>query len=136
MPASRKERSMLASIAANERWAQTADRSEATKPARDGLTAKFEKMVDPEGMLPPEERARRVASARKAHMTRLALRSAQSRRTAATRRQKEGDRERKLREVLGTPPTGATWLDEIRKVVYGAPPLTEEQRNRLAMLLD
>lgn len=45
-------------------------------------------------------------------------------------------RERKLREVLGVPPAGATWLDEIRKVVDRAPPLTGEQRSRLALLLD
>lgn len=44
-------------------------------------------------------------------------------------------RERKLREVLGPPPEGATWLDEIRKVVDGAPPLTGEQRITLAMLV-
>jgi hypothetical protein len=45
-------------------------------------------------------------------------------------------REQKLREVLGQPPEGTTWLDVVRKVVDKAPPLTEEQRNRLAMLLD
>jgi hypothetical protein len=45
-------------------------------------------------------------------------------------------RERKLREVLGPPPAGANWLDAIREMVDAAPPLTGEQRNKLAVLLD
>lgn len=44
-------------------------------------------------------------------------------------------RERKLREVLGPPPEGTTWLDHFRDLASKAPPLTEEQRNRLAVLL-
>lgn len=44
-------------------------------------------------------------------------------------------RERKLRGVLGPPPEGTTWLDHFRRVAGEAPPLTEEQRNRLAVLL-
>lgn len=44
-----------------------------------GLLARFEREVDPEGTLPPAERARRVEAAKKAHFQRLALRSAQVR---------------------------------------------------------
>jgi hypothetical protein len=45
---------------------------------------RFERQVDPDGTLKPEERARRAGHARKAYFTRLALRSAQARRQAAT----------------------------------------------------
>ena len=45
--------------------------------------ARFEREVDPEGALPEVERKRRADHARKAHMARLALRSAQARRKEA-----------------------------------------------------
>lgn len=90
---------MSASIAANTRWARTADRAAATAPAREALSAKFETIVDPDGRLSPEERARRGASLRRAHMTRLALRSAQNRRAAATVRKAVADSRRVAREL-------------------------------------
>lgn len=83
MATSRAERSILASIAADERWSRTDDRAAATAAAREAFNHRFENLVDPAGELSPDERARRAASARRAHMKRLALRSAQSRRIAA-----------------------------------------------------
>lgn len=74
------ERRLAASIAAHESWANTPNRSARTAPARAALMAKFEAEVDPDGTLPPAERARRAESRRKAHFQRLALRSAQARR--------------------------------------------------------
>ncbi len=41
---------------------------------------KFEVQVDPEGILPPQERAKRAEWAKRAYFKRLALKSAQSRR--------------------------------------------------------
>jgi hypothetical protein len=82
----RTEASMYASIAANERWARTSDRTAATAPARAGLDARFEAEVDPNGTLDPAERAKRIAAKRRAYFKRLALRSAQSRRQAADAR--------------------------------------------------
>ncbi len=67
-------------IASHESWANTADRTARTQPGRDGLTAKFEAQVDPDGLLSPDELARRVESARKAHFARLAFLSAKTRR--------------------------------------------------------
>ena len=55
------DRALVARIAAAERWARTADRTAATAPARRGLAAKFEREADPDGVLPPDERARRAA---------------------------------------------------------------------------
>lgn len=52
----------------------------ATKPMREGFDAKFEREVDPEGQLSPQERAKRAEFARKAFYQRLALKSAQARR--------------------------------------------------------
>jgi len=74
------ERTLASRIAAHEKWARCPDRSAATAPARRAFDDRFEKQVDPDGVLDPVERARRAAHARKAYFTRLALRSAQARR--------------------------------------------------------
>lgn len=60
---------MQARLAAQTRWANTTDRTAATRPAREALAAKWDEAEDP-------------ASARRAHMTRLALRSSMARRSA------------------------------------------------------
>ena len=44
-------------------------------------------------------------------------------------------RERKLRDILGAPPEGTTWLEQIRSEVDDAPPLSDEQKARLSLLL-
>ena len=54
-----------------------------TENARSAFLQSFEKEVDPEGILPLEERQRRAEHARKAHMARLALKSARARRGEA-----------------------------------------------------
>ena len=50
-----------------------------TAPARAAALARFEREVDPQGVLPLEERARRAEAARKLHFTGLALASAKAR---------------------------------------------------------
>jgi hypothetical protein len=77
------ERAMLASIASNVRWANERDRSAATAPARRAFADRFEREVDPDGVLPADERARRAVNARKAFYARLALASARARRRKA-----------------------------------------------------
>ncbi|MBF6134991.1 hypothetical protein IU501_18520 [Nocardia otitidiscaviarum] len=71
---------MQARIAAHESWAKTSDRAARTAKARAAMASKFDRIVDPDGLLSPEERAYRADQARKAHYTRLALKSAQVRR--------------------------------------------------------
>lgn len=71
---------MRARIAAHERWAKEPDRAKATAAARAGLEARFVRQVDPDGVLSPEELAKRVASARSAHYTRMALARSHNRR--------------------------------------------------------
>lgn len=76
------EASTRGRLGAHTRWAQETDRSAATEPARAGFLAKFERQVDPDGVLDPRERAIRAEHARKAHMQRLSLRAAAARRAA------------------------------------------------------
>ncbi|MGY1660764.1 hypothetical protein ACI78Q_06005 [Geodermatophilus sp. SYSU D00705] len=119
------ERALRARLAARVSWANTADRSARTAPARAGLMAKFERDVDPDGTLPPAERARCVASAKKAHYTRLALRSAQARRAKAA----------ETRESAVDAPADDPLDEYVRRVVADLPPLTYEQCVRVAHLL-
>lgn len=71
--------SLLARMASNEPWARTADAS-ARAAGGNAFLDRFEKQVDPDGELPPAERARRAEHARKAYFARLALKSARARR--------------------------------------------------------
>jgi hypothetical protein len=77
-----EERSLRARAGAYAQHAKH-DVRETTKPARDAFLAKFESEVDPEGVLPEDERHRRAVAARKAHMATLALKSARARRRRA-----------------------------------------------------
>ncbi|MER7273868.1 hypothetical protein ABT369_05405 [Dactylosporangium sp. NPDC000244] len=74
------DRALIARAAAHTRWAKTADRAAATAAARRTALERFEREVDPDGILEPHERARRAESARKAYFALLALKSAQARR--------------------------------------------------------
>ncbi|HZL05901.1 MAG TPA: hypothetical protein VFE45_10880 [Coriobacteriia bacterium] len=71
---------MVASIAANTRWANEIDRTAATSQARAAFNRRFEDEVDPDRAMTTAERGRRAGSARKAYFMRLALKSAQARR--------------------------------------------------------
>lgn len=85
MPArTAEDRSLVAQIAAAERWGRTADRTAATAPARAGLRAKFAREIDPDGRLDAAELERRVDSRMKAHMLRM------TRAAAAARRARRG----------------------------------------------
>jgi hypothetical protein len=79
---SARQRSRRARIAAKASWANTADR---TAPATRAFLDRFERQVDPDGVLPAEVRARMAQHARVAYMLRLAERSAQARSRRALR---------------------------------------------------
>ena len=74
-----EQRSLRARLAAHTKWSACSDPVAATAPARAAFSARFERQVDPDGALPPAERARRAEHLRKAHFARLALKSAQAR---------------------------------------------------------
>lgn len=80
------ERSLRSRLAAHRSWANTADPTARTQPGRDAFLARFEREVDPDCALDPEERARRAEHARKAYFADLAYRSAVSRREKRGRR--------------------------------------------------
>lgn len=69
------QRSMRARAAA---YALHAQGGTSTAAGTAAFLARFERQVDPDGKLPPAERARRAAFARKSHMTALALRASRA----------------------------------------------------------
>lgn len=74
MPTPKSERSLIASIAAHESWANTPDRAARTSKARAALEQKFLDQADGDSV--------RAEHLRKAHFQRLALKSAAARRRA------------------------------------------------------
>src|SRR5829696_5200424 len=78
-PAGRAERSLRARLAAYALHAQH-DPRETTAKGRAPFLARFDREVDPKGLLEPDERRRRAEQARRAYFTRLALASAKARR--------------------------------------------------------
>ena len=74
-------RQQAARIAALDRWSRE-DPRQGTLPARRGFLARFEDQVDPDRKLSDTERRRRAQRALRAHMRRLAQRSAEVRRRA------------------------------------------------------
>lgn len=77
------ERTLRSRIAAHERWSRQ-DPVAGTAKAREAFLDRFEREVDPDGVLSPAERARRAGHARSAYFARLALASAKARRARAT----------------------------------------------------
>jgi hypothetical protein len=75
----RASRSLRARLGAHALHAKVTDPKAHTEPARKAWFARFEHEVDPRGVLTPEERSRRAEHAMRAHMSRLALKSAQVR---------------------------------------------------------
>lgn len=63
-----KLRSMRGRIGAYESWARTPDRAARTWPARKAALDRFEREVDPDGLLRPQERAKRAEWARRAYI--------------------------------------------------------------------
>lgn len=59
------------------------DSRETSRSGREAFMARFERDVDPDGTLPECERRRRAELAKRAHFTRLAIRSAEVRRARA-----------------------------------------------------
>ena len=90
-PASQAERSLRARLAAYALHAQR-DPRETTANGRAAFLARFDREVDPAGLLEPDERRRRAEQARRAYFTRLALASAKARRAkrAALGKRPEG----------------------------------------------
>jgi len=83
VPMTAADRKMRAQMAAHASWANTGDRRARSKPGGDALVARFERQVDPDGVLPAAERAARAESAKRAYYVGLAYKSARARRARA-----------------------------------------------------
>jgi hypothetical protein len=81
------ERSQYARLAAYAKHSRTSGR-EATAAANRGKMGRYMAAVDPDGVLDSAERSRRAELAMKEDMTRLAIRSAQARRSRKAKRHK------------------------------------------------
>jgi hypothetical protein len=80
-PVGHPDNTTNAKLAAAESWAQTADRTARTAPAREAADGRFlTEARERFGDLPADELAYRAEHLRKAFYLRMALRSAQSRR--------------------------------------------------------
>lgn len=77
-----EQRTLRARIAAHAMHARHDSRA-TSAPGRRAFLERFEREVDPEGVLPIAERQRRAEHARKAYFTRLALKSSRARRKDA-----------------------------------------------------
>ncbi len=89
-PITPDQRSLRARIAAHASWANTPDPAARTAAARANSlnsVTRWEREIDPDGVLPADERTRRAESARRAYMAQLAYRSARAR---ATRKASQG----------------------------------------------
>jgi hypothetical protein len=79
-PLSPSERSLRARLAAHAMHARH-DARRTTANARATFLARFEREVDPDGTLAPEERRRRAEHARSAYFARLSLAASAARRS-------------------------------------------------------
>ena len=86
--AERVSRALRGRIGAHRLHA-THDPRETTEAARRAFWSSFEREVDPDGLLSPQERTRRADHARAAHFARLAYLSARAR--AARPKRRRGD---------------------------------------------
>lgn len=74
-----EQRRLSATAAVHASWAKTEDRTARTAPGNKAFLDRFERQVDPDGVLSPVDRAKRAESARKAYFAGLALRSSLAR---------------------------------------------------------
>lgn len=84
MPTS-SDRRQQARVAAYSSWARTPDPAARTAPARKRFLSRFERAVDPDGVLPEPERQRRAEYEKKAYFAALARKSAKARSQKAGR---------------------------------------------------
>jgi hypothetical protein len=75
-----QQRRRRARIAAHASWAATPDRKARTAAGTQAFLRRFERLVDPEGVLPEEIRTAMAHHARIAYMLQLAEKSAAARR--------------------------------------------------------
>jgi hypothetical protein len=113
-----QEHSQRASLAANISWAMTDDRVARTQPARDALFAKFCREVDPDGVLPEDERIKRAGYLHKAHMQKMSLAAAKARRLRKDQEMEEG-LTAAITEIIATVPLSDETRQRITELMRG-----------------
>jgi len=74
-----QQRRLHAQAMAHAQWAKEPDRKARAWLGTQGFLRRFEREVDPDGRLSPQERATRAEHALRSYMQRLALRSSRAR---------------------------------------------------------
>ncbi|MCK9921228.1 hypothetical protein MXD61_04805 [Frankia sp. AgPm24] len=103
-------RRLVAQIGGNARVRQAVSPQEMTAPARAAFLARFEREVDPDGTLPPDERVTKARAALREQMARVSLARVQSstrRRAEAAGGAGEVNRPASARPVASPAPRGA-----------------------------
>ena len=78
-------RSQIASLAAHTSWARTPHRAERMAPANRAREARWEREVDPDGVMDPPDRAKAAEAARAAYYRRLSMAGVEARRAKSNR---------------------------------------------------
>ena len=79
-----EQRRLRAKIAANARWSHQAARTDQAEAARSAIFARLERQIDPDGTLPPDQRAVLVRCAARRLSAQLNAAKARKNRTAMT----------------------------------------------------
>lgn len=119
------ERSERARLAAHTRWAREPDRLAATAPGLRAIEDHFEHLVDPEGVLSSQERAKRVKNARQEQLARARLKASKARRGSAAKAAARAETTRIKNEALD-----ATLAHIVRTMA-----MSDEVRERIAGLI-
>lgn len=83
---SEAEKRLQRSAAADQSWANTPDRAARMAPAWQARDARFERLVDPDGVMTPQDRAKAAASARSAFYKDMSRKALAARRAKAAKR--------------------------------------------------
>lgn len=82
------ERKLRSEVAARTKWSDPAQREAHRTKARMSLLQRFEKQVDPDGVLPADYRAQLAYNAMRAHMQSMSLKAVRQRRLRRERIEK------------------------------------------------
>lgn len=74
-----EQRRLAAQVAVHTSWANTVDRTARTAPGTKAFLDRFEKQVDPDGVMDPVTRAKAAQNARTAYFKALAFKSSMAR---------------------------------------------------------
>jgi hypothetical protein len=107
----------IARLAAHALHARVADPTSHTGPARAAFMSRFELEVDPDGILAPDDRARRAEHAKRAYFAQLARKSVKT-------RQSRSATAKRVTALIGADPSSMTDADLIAAIAKLSDPST------------